>query len=275
MPTSHIYQIFYSQETRNQLDPGFIALDNRANERPEWREYWPIRQFLIENTLLDGHYYGFFSPKFKRKTHLDSAAVHAFVNEGGDSHDVMLFSPYFDQSAFYFNIFEQGSNQHPGLLDTFKQAAALIAPGIELENLITDSRNTVFCNYFVAKPRFWMAWFDKCERLFSAAEKAETTLGERLNFAAQYKNEMREKVQAKVFVLERVATLLLATQPDWKVTACHPALVPFVNAPLAGYLQELKQLDALKIAAITQRSQQHIEAFTTLRDHLVQNLGRK
>ena len=43
MSIIYAYQIYYSEQTRDALDPGFLPLDNLANPRPDWREYWPIR----------------------------------------------------------------------------------------------------------------------------------------------------------------------------------------------------------------------------------------
>ena len=57
MPKIHIHQIYYSPETRAQLDAGFTPLDNLANERPDWREYWPIRNHLLRNALADDDYH--------------------------------------------------------------------------------------------------------------------------------------------------------------------------------------------------------------------------
>ena len=42
------------------------VLDNLRNERPDWREYWPIRRFLLEGTPDPDAFYGFFSPRFSR-----------------------------------------------------------------------------------------------------------------------------------------------------------------------------------------------------------------
>jgi hypothetical protein len=73
MADTRICQIFYDQKTRDALDPGCIPLDNLANERPDWREYWPMREFLLGETLVEDRYYGFFSPKFGQKTNLGAA----------------------------------------------------------------------------------------------------------------------------------------------------------------------------------------------------------
>ena len=56
----NLYQIAYDSKTLKQVqDSGFLLLDNQANERPDWYEYWPIRQFLLAETLEEDAFYGF------------------------------------------------------------------------------------------------------------------------------------------------------------------------------------------------------------------------
>ena len=55
----HIYQILNYYTSRQELDPGFDVLDNSANERPDWFEYWPIRKFLLNEPLNEEAFYGF------------------------------------------------------------------------------------------------------------------------------------------------------------------------------------------------------------------------
>jgi hypothetical protein len=243
----HLHQIYYSAGTREGLDPGFIALDNLANERPDWREYWPIRRFLIDHAgrLDETAQYGFFSPKFQEKTGLSAAEARAFMAAQPGDPDVILLSPFFDQMAFYWNIFEQAMNHHKGFFDTFKEAAELIVPRLVLEALATDSRHSVFSNFFAAKPAFWRAWLAANETLFALAEANATPLGRSLNAEASYG---KTTVPAKVFMMERMATLLLATQPHWKVARRDPLLAP-IDTLFAPYRLELICMDALKIAA--------------------------
>src|SRR5450830_1913998 len=89
----NIFQIFYSEKTKSENDHGFKGLDNLANPRPDWREYWSIRDYLINNTLNEDEYYGFFSPKFKGKTNLDAADVHEFIKHHAEEAEIFLFSP--------------------------------------------------------------------------------------------------------------------------------------------------------------------------------------
>src|SRR5271163_1516352 len=79
MHAAHIYQILNHYTSRQELDPDFGVLDNSANERPDWFEYWPIRRFLLNEALDENAFYGFLSPKFKLKTGLSSAAVREFI----------------------------------------------------------------------------------------------------------------------------------------------------------------------------------------------------
>lgn len=241
-PAHPLHQIFYSRETRAALDPGFIALDNLANPRPDWREYWPMRRHLMEAALDESLYYAYFSPKFGQKTGLTAAHCHALLAQLPATTDVVLLSPFFDQSAFYLNIFEQAISHHHGLLPVFQAAVARIAPGLRLESLVTDRGTTVFSNFFIARPRFWREWLRLNEILFAEAEADASELGRGLNSVARYAHG---PVQAKVFMMERVATLMLATQPGWNVVVRDPLEAP-VEPLFAPWQQALVRMDALK-----------------------------
>ena len=69
-PAIHLHLIAYSEASRLAIGPGWGVLDNLANPRPDWFEYWPIRRFLLEQALDESAFYGFFTPKFSHKTGL-------------------------------------------------------------------------------------------------------------------------------------------------------------------------------------------------------------
>lgn len=262
MAETYLHQIYYSAETKTALDPGFIGLDNTANERPDWREYWPIRTFLRTTPLREGAFYGFFSPKFKAKTGLGSESVLEFVRRHGESADVVAFSPFFDQMAYPLNIFEQGAMQHGGTMATFRESALAIATGIDLDALVMDSTNTVFCNFFAARPAFWRKWLENCERIFAIAEKGGSARADRLNADTSHDGR---GVPAKVFVIERVASLMLSTQDHWKTKVCNPLSLPWSGSPLGRFRLDLTFMDALKIAYRSQGHPQYLAAFHELR----------
>lgn len=199
-----VYQIFYNQETREQLDPGFIPLDNTANLRPDWYEFWVIRNFLKQNTLRENVWYGFLSPKFVEKSSID-AEILLSILEQCDAHcDVALFSSGWDQIAYFRNPFEQGDFWHPGLTQLSQFFVDTIGANIDLTNLVTTSNTSVFSNYVVAKPAFWRHWLQLADTFFEFVEgPANVEFRENTTYGSNI-------APMKTFVQERLVTLILS-----------------------------------------------------------------
>ena len=260
MAKAEIYQIYYSDKTRAELDPGFLPLDNLTNDRPDWREYWTFRHTLMNRALEPDTYYGIFSPKFGAKTGLDAGTVGTLIDQQGAGADVISFSPYFHDMAFALNIIEHAVMHH-GNGETFTQSAMLVAPEFRIDQTVMSSLNTIFCNYFVAKPAFWVEWLRQGERLFAIAEEGLSPLGQGLNAIVRYGVK---SAPAKVFVMERLASVLLWSQPHWRVKAFNPTAL---RQP-ASLNPELLMLDALKIAYVQSGVAQYLEIFRMLREQM-------
>ena len=255
----HAFQILNHYTRREDLDPGFEVLDNSANERPEWYEYWPIRNYLINTALEEDAFYGFLSPKFKHKTNLDSAAVYEFIRASPPNTDVVLLSPSIHGSAYYLNVFDHGDAEHPGLLNTAAEFFSRIGRPTQLRELISDSRNTVHSNFFIARPRFWRAWLAVTEQLYAIAETAGDPLGDLLRAPTHYRGSVG--VQMKIFLMERVATWILCTDPSFEAWVRDPfaARSRFYKLPVALIC------DALKIAYVIERRGQYKDVFMLVR----------
>ncbi|HTV97861.1 MAG TPA: hypothetical protein VME42_17830 [Steroidobacteraceae bacterium] len=259
MPAVHIYQILNHYTPREALDPGFLVLDNSSNERPDWYEYWPMRKFLLNEPLDEEAFYGFLSPKFEHKTNLTSARVREFIERADRATDVFLFSPSIHNSAYYLNVFEHGESEHPGLAGVARRFLGRIDPQVNLDELVSDSRNTVHSNYFVARPRFWRAWLEVNERLFEIAETRDDELGAQLRAPTAYRGHLN--VEMKIFVMERIATWLLTRDASFRAQARDPfaARARIYKLPLAVVC------DALKIAYLTQGRGQYKDVFLMVR----------
>ncbi len=255
MPAAFIYQILTPLVSPRDLDPGFLVLDNSENTRPDWFEYWPIRNFLLERTLDEDAYYGFLSPRFKEKTNLGAAAVHAIVHNADPSIDVILFSPSIHTSSYHLNVFAHGDSVHPGLLEISKRFFERIGRRTELDELVNDSRNTVTSNYFVAKPRFWRQWLAIGEALFTIAEAPADPLGAELRGPTAYRGTV--DVQMKVFIVERIASWLLAVDRGFRTQVPDP----FAARARVYKLPVAIACDALKIAYATLGRAQYKEVF--------------
>jgi len=259
MHAMHIYQILNHYTSRQELDPGFKVLDNSANERPDWFEYWPIRRFLLNEALDEDAFYGFLSPKFKLKTSLSADVVRESVRAAGSATDVILLSPSIHNSAYYLNVFEHGDSEHPGLKNIAARLFERLDMPIDLDSLVSDSRNTVHSNYFIAKPRFWRAWLAVNEKMFAIAETPSDALGEALRAPTRYRGG--SNVQMKIFIMERIATWLLTRDRSFTAQVRDP----FVARARIYKLPVAVVCDALKIAYATQGRAQYKDVFLLVR----------
>ena len=259
MHAMHIYQILNHYTSRQELDPGFEVLDNSTNERPDWFEYWPIRRFLLNEALDEDAFYGFLSPKFKLKTSLSADVVRESVRAAGSATDVILLSPSIHNSAYYLNVFEHGDSEHPGLKGVVKRLFERLELPNDLDSLVSDSRNTVHSNYFIAKPRFWRAWLAINEKMFAIAETPSDALGEALRTPTTYRGG--SAVQMKIFIMERMATWLLMSGRGFAAQVRDP----FVARSRIYKLPVAIVCDALKIAYATQGRAQYKDVFLLVR----------
>lgn len=259
-----IYQIAYDDKTLSDHDQGFLLLNNLSNDRPDWYEYWPIRKYLKTLKINDYSYLGFFSPKFKEKTGLESNEVIRFIEENNGA-DVISFSPFFDQSAYALNIFEQAEANHPGISLCFNLLFQIFGLNFQNERLIMSADKTIFCNYFVAKEHVWKQWFELCEKIFQLSESSDSFLGKLLNSPVKY---TKSNVAAKVFVVERMISFVIHMNPSWIIKAYDPQLLPFANSPVAKFRDELKIFNALKLSYEINKRYSDIELFYKLRSKL-------
>ena len=258
----HLYQIAYSEKTLAEVEPGYLVLDNLSNSRPDWFEYWAIRRRLLDQPLDNDSFYGFFSPKFGRKTGLTHGQVTEFVQRHAEQADVCLFSPQPDMGAFFLNVFEQGETFDPGFTAAF--GAFLKATGRTglLPNLVMDSRQIVFSNYFVARPAFWREWLTTTEALFDLCEGEPSPVGRQLTESTSYPGG----AQRKVFLLERVASYLLTMQPHWRTKAANPFTMAWSMTRFRDHPQEAFISDALKMAFREQGYPEYMQSFARLRE---------
>lgn len=266
-----IYQICYSPETFAHIPDGFLTLDYRKNEREDWREYWPIRQFLKSNHLSDDTLYGFMSPKFQQKTGLQHRDIERFLDSNYQQHDVVSFSPFWDLSSIFKNIFEQGDFFHPGLTDTCQEFADLHMAGINLRESITHSQNNIFCNYFLAKKSFWMAWLELGDFLFEEAENQHSALGKKLCDTTTYGVQ---SLPMKIFVQERLATICLLANKNFSCLSYSPFNLGSSTTPFNQFMRESVISDALKIAYVQTQEQGYLREFSTLRNEIIESLQK-
>lgn len=269
--TFELHQIGYDAASLAKVaTAGFQLLDNMANPRPDWFEYWPIRQFLNDTALQDDTWYGFFSPRFQEKTGLNAVGVQQVITNlqaNRPGLDIVLFSPQPDMGAFFLNVFEQGEMFHPGHMAVAKEVLAALGFDAPIDTLVMDSRQIVFSNYFVAKPRFWRAWFKVTEAIFEMAEDMNHPLHGALNAGTSY----RDGSHQKVFLVERIASLLLTLQQHWQAASADTFSFAWSSFQSFNAKREWAyQSDALKMAFRESGRPQYMEAYQSIRKNIGQ-----
>lgn len=194
-----IFQIFYNDETRGQLEKGFIPFDNSNSQSKDFYEYSAIREILIKNTFEEDEYVGVLSPRFFEKTGMTASDVVYKVQNSKS--DVVSFSPRFDQIAFYKNAFLQGEFYHQGMIDISKQVFSEIGLIINIDDLVSDQTRTIFSNYFVAKYKFWKKYLFFSEALFDISN-GNSAIGKKLSTPQNHR--AGNDYSLKVFLMERL-----------------------------------------------------------------------
>lgn len=265
-----IYQIGYSNETATNLPENFILLNNIDNLRPDWREYWPIRNYLLKNELTENKLYGFFSPKFTQKTNLSYKQVSDFIEQDDGNSDVYIFSPFWDLNALFLNTFEQGDFFHHGLTSACQAFVDHIGLKLNLKTTVTHSGNTAFCNYIVGNKKFWCRWLKLGEQLFQAGEDKSNPIYAIINSETNYG---AQNLPIKIFIAERLATLLLLQDSD--ITAKNFNIFQFGSSttPLNQYLKEAIISDGLKRSYSNTRYEIYLNEFSNLRKSIIEKLN--
>lgn len=206
MSKAQIFQIYYDDESKSQLDSGFLALDNSSVLNDGWYEFSPIFNYLELNSLEDGVWYGFLSPKFKSKTGCDSTYVRQFLDHAPKEAEVAIFSPGWDQLSYFVNPWEQGEVWHPTIGQITEKFLAATQRNANLQEVVTDVTTAVFSNYFIAKKRFWMAWFEIAKDF-----KQFVISNDEFNALLVSYGSTQNQAHMKTFIQERLASYLLAT----------------------------------------------------------------
>jgi hypothetical protein len=218
----------------------------------------------LEKELDDTSYYGFFSPKFRIKTGLSHADVLAFM--GDRSADVYTFSPQPDMGAFFLNVFEQNDTFDPGFKELSQELFNIIGLDINIDTMIMDSRHGVFSNFIVAKREFWTKWQEICEKIFDLCETGTTDLAKKLNEETTYLGA----VPRKVFLIERIASLLLKTY-EWNTQPYNTFKCAWSGLGTNRFKDEAVISDALKIAYNELRYTEYLTGFSEVRKRVFFN----
>jgi GT2 family glycosyltransferase len=242
--TVHLYHIAYSQATLGMLQPGFRVLDNLSNPRPDWYESWPIREFLMHQTLDEDAYYGFLSPKFRFKTGLDADALRKNIAASDADTDAFFVCPQAEVGAVFLNPVYGSEFTDPGAMSTVQNVLDKAGFNMDVASQVIDSTSLVYSNYVIARPFYWRRWLSLVQWVYDLADDSQSS---QLKLELTHPTNYDGGVQRKVFLIECLPSLIF-NQDKMKIKSLP------VNDELSGrgvlfpYKDQAMVCDALKIA---------------------------
>jgi hypothetical protein len=217
----YIHTIYYNLDTKKNISQHFIPLDNSNNNGNEWFEFLPILNYLQRTELEENAFYGFLSPKFSKKTGYQPSYVIDLITQYGNIADIFLFSPGWDQISYFLNPWEQGEVWHPGLMSASQRFLDNYGLKLNLSSIVTDTTNSVFSNFIVAKKRYWLNWLKIAKSFYCYAENANNLIKNQKICYGSKENQY----PLKTFIQERFASLVMLNHnykilvPDQSLTS--------------------------------------------------------
>lgn len=259
-----IYQIFYDQKSKEKLDPGFIPLDNSNNLRPDWYEFWPIRNFLNSHNLEPDAWYGFLSPRFSEKTGLNSVFLKNILDNHAQNCEVLLFSYAWDQLSYFLNPFEQGELWHAGISEITQKFFDLSGVNININSFVTCCNTSVFSNYIIAKPSYWEKWLLLAEMFFNVAEQGDIP---ELTYNTSYVSP-ENQTPIKTFIQERLSSVILSSS-SFKTLSIDQSMTGEIFTMLfdddIGTRRRLQTCDLLKEMYLKTNNKEYLNVFFNIR----------
>jgi hypothetical protein len=275
-----VYQIWYRDEQRPFLDPLMKSWDNRENLRPEWCEYWIMRQ---AGQSMERHFdelTGFFSWKFRRKLNLEFSQIEGFI-QAYPGYDCYIFNPAVFQGAFFQNVWQQGEAWLPGLTRMAQSLLDALGHCINLTSSVDHHLSVAFANYWIARRPFWRAWLDFMEPVFEQIESEKSVAGSPFWQPCCGSAGGEDHVQALPsipFLVERLFSAFVKMHPQFRIAAWEfpfdvlqkqafraAGLIPIANwyelmyqeTREEHYLKHFSQIQAEMLSAVSRSLEEH------------------
>lgn len=207
-----IYQPYFKDEQRAQLDPRCTPLDGRFNTGPSTREYELFQHILRQheaNGFRPDQFWGLVSSKFEGKS---PVPLETFLAEAAQAqahgYDCYVLNPMIGNAAIFINVWEQGVVcGHTGMSLVHQFLAERGFPVNNLEGPDTFA----FCNYVCGNLKFWSSYFLVVGNALDALE-AEAEKGTPVGLAYRGSGDYWRDKQATMrpFIAERLLSVYLS-----------------------------------------------------------------
>ena len=180
-----IYQVFYSESTKREIDPESLPFDNSTPKNPLLYEYGVIKELYEGKAFANVKLNGVLSWKFRRKTGWRVRELKDYCSRLSDT-DIVTLNPFPELWQDNLNVWGQGERFCPGLIELAKD----IYREADLDPDVLSTRMSIkdicYCNYWLANKKFLDLYYLYTTRVFHAAVNSED-LKERLFNGQQFR----------------------------------------------------------------------------------------
>lgn len=214
----YLYQIAYDSNSMPANSSGFLPFDVRSDPEYLKREMAHMVRFYDE-IVSKGHtdnFYGLFSSKFYKKTGgLTPEDIKNTIFNFPDA-DIYLFNPFPVKVYRYINVWRQGEESHPNLINLANKM--FLRAGFDFDasrDYRNSEKDTVYCNYWVAKKTFFDQFIPFVKHMDQTINNMPAKMRDDYFLDAKYKS----KACFYPFIFERLISTYLVANDN---VVAHP-----------------------------------------------------
>ena len=199
-----LFQSYVNAHQKTFLSANTIPLDAQNNVENSQREYELFKKIKSSHNAGNSDPWGMVSWKFEHKCLIKPEEFMEFARTRlASGYDCIFINPMIGNESLYFNVWEQGIDCGHAGLD--KVAAFLESKlGARITALMGNSSFS-FCNYFIATPAFWDAYFSFVDHALGLLESEisnKSEVGNIYGGSAHYGRDA--SLSMRPFVIERL-----------------------------------------------------------------------
>lgn len=129
-----------------------------------------LRAHLLGRQQAHKGFWGFMPDAQLQGCGLDAAALDNLVLSHGQNHELLMFNPYWDVSAFHLNPFVLADRPMPGVLGAAQAFADSLKLNVRMADWVSCSDSFLLGLNMVAKRRVWLDWLEMADKLLRSQD---------------------------------------------------------------------------------------------------------
>ncbi len=188
-----------------------------------------VRRHLLGRQQVHSGFWAFLSDAELQTRGLSTAALENLVLSKGHDHDMLMFNPFWDVSAFHRNPFLLAEQLRPGSLEAAQAFADTLRLDVRLVDWVCCSDHFLLGMNFVAKRRIWLDWLELTNRLMCSQDP---------------------RIVSHRDVLYALSGNYMVLLANLSVHAVDPFTLPALGKPSPDLLEQAMACDALKVSHV-------------------------